>query len=71
MSFLKDFFLFIYNDLKSDLKFLKDLTKGEAKFKMSKAEFKEEWEKLKFIEIVKEGWLWWIIMIAAFFKTFL
>ena len=53
----------VINDLKSDIKFLKDLSQGKAKIRKIP---REELKQLKPTEIFKENYIWFILLILAF-----
>ena len=61
--FLFDFFKFLYEDTKSDLKFVADVLSGRRKVKIDQAKLQElkDWRG-----ILKENWLLFLIVIAAF-----
>ena len=59
-----DFFKFLYEDTKKDLKFLSDLAEGKAKVRKLTYEQKQELKDWK--GILKANWLFFIIVIAAF-----
>ena len=61
---ITDFVKFIYKDLKSDAKFLYDLSQGKAKVrKLSEEDIAElkDWKGM-----LKANWLFFLIVIAAF-----
>ena len=61
--FLFDFIKFLYNDIKTDIIFILELLYGERKIKINK----EQLEELKdWRGILKENWLLFILVIAAF-----
>jgi len=52
----------VINDLKSDVKFIKDLAQGKANIRKIP---KTEWKSIKPIEIFKENYIWFILLILA------
>ena len=60
MSTKKGILNFFWEDLKSDIKFVTDVFKGKAKFDVNKL------CEVNFTEIVKEYWIWYLIVVLAF-----
>jgi len=58
-----DFIKFLYNDIKTDIQFVNDLLNGKRKIQFTKEQIAElkDWRG-----ILKENWLFFIIVASAF-----
>jgi len=59
----KNIIQFLIEDTKEDIRIIKKIIKGDIEPKFSIEDFKE----ISFMDILKENWIWFLIIILAFF----
>jgi len=60
---ITDLIKFLIEDTKKDIKFFKQLRDGTYKFPYTKEQLKEAFNP---VTIIKENWVWFLLLIAAF-----
>ena len=63
---IKEFFLFIFNDFKTDIQFLYKAFTGKISDEYIKERNKKLVQAFKPIELLKEYWLFFLVVILAF-----